>query len=313
MSTLPEQFTRDAEKVLAHRIVVQKTSQKTFNLLRVGTVKGEGHFAALGSNVLILDIADAARILDMEPGKVNRIDVTFKPGADTKRSARPSPRRAKGHGVVRTPEEQGEAMGNALDGMQTGFSLCGLAALVVGLFLVYNALSVCVDGKTARNRRAAVAGGHAAAGSYAVCRRGGLPRARRLTARHPAGDRPGLPRSAAGRRISCARFSRSSRPTRSKSSWWLMGLAMSCGMLDGPGRGAGPRRGRLPRESGLGGAPGFQGADLEQPVLAHLLEPRPDGRPASCASCSAQQLRYLQAYCSRPAVACRTGWGPMAA
>src|SRR5205823_6533028 len=45
---------------------------------------------------------------------------------------------------VRTPEEQNQSLQSVMAGMQTGFSLCGVAALVVGMFLVYNALSVTV-------------------------------------------------------------------------------------------------------------------------------------------------------------------------
>src|SRR5205823_7323956 len=45
---------------------------------------------------------------------------------------------------VRTPEEQNQSLQSVMAGMQSGFSLCGVAALVVGLFLVYNSLSVSV-------------------------------------------------------------------------------------------------------------------------------------------------------------------------
>jgi putative ABC transport system permease protein len=53
-------------------------------------------------------------------------------------------RRAGGGGEVITPETRGQDFHEVMIGLEIGFSLCGLGALVVGLFLVYNALSVTV-------------------------------------------------------------------------------------------------------------------------------------------------------------------------
>ena len=46
--------------------------------------------------------------------------------------------------TVRTPEAQGQSTQEIIEGVQIAFTLCSLAAMVVGLFLVYNALSVTV-------------------------------------------------------------------------------------------------------------------------------------------------------------------------
>lgn len=113
-------------------------------LFRVGKVRARGVAAALGGNIVIMDVPGAGRILGLPPGQVNRIDVTLRPGVNRSKVRSEVEEVAKGHGVVRTPDEQNQALGNVMSGMQTGFSLCGLAALVVGLFLVYNALAVCV-------------------------------------------------------------------------------------------------------------------------------------------------------------------------
>jgi putative ABC transport system permease protein len=145
LSSLPKEFSRVAEKLLAHLLIVQRNPQsQPVYLLRVGTVKGKDAAAVLGGNILILDLADAGRVLGMAPGQANRIDLTFQPGLQKTKVREAVEKLARGHGMVRTPEEQTQAMGNVMSGMQTGFSLCGLAALVVGLFLVYNALAVCV-------------------------------------------------------------------------------------------------------------------------------------------------------------------------
>jgi putative ABC transport system permease protein len=151
---LPDNIKKAAEKILthplaeeflAHRLLLQKTPQSPpFYLLRVGSLKGKGDAAILGGNVLVMDLADAAKVVGLEAGKVNRIDVTFRPGVNRKKVRGDVEAAAKGYGTVRTPEEQNQALTNVMAGMQMGFSLCGLAALVVGLFLVYNALAVCV-------------------------------------------------------------------------------------------------------------------------------------------------------------------------
>src|SRR5262249_55185792 len=49
-----------------------------------------------------------------------------------------------GQGTVRSPEAAGQATREVVGGIRIGFTLCGVGALVVGLFLVYNALAVSV-------------------------------------------------------------------------------------------------------------------------------------------------------------------------
>jgi putative ABC transport system permease protein len=132
------------DKYFSHLVSVQKNQEKPKILLRVGTVKAKGVAAFLSGYTLTMDLADAAWILGMEKGQVNRIDLTLKKGVNKTKVRAEVEKLAKGHGVVRTPQEQNEALGSVMAGMQTGFALCGLAALVVGLFLVYNALAVCV-------------------------------------------------------------------------------------------------------------------------------------------------------------------------
>lgn len=115
-----------------------------FYLVHTGTLEGRGPAAALGGNVLILDLPHAARVLGMEGGKCTRLDIMLQPGANKDKVRHDVEKALKDRAQVRTPDEQNEAVGNVMAGMQTGFSLCGLAALVVGMFLVYNALAVCV-------------------------------------------------------------------------------------------------------------------------------------------------------------------------
>ena len=113
-------------------------------LTRVGTVDAHGPAASLGGNVLILDLDSAREVLGLPKGKVHRIDLVLVPAADRKKVRHRVQDIVAGRADVRSPDEQNQAVQNVMSGMQTALLLCGIAALVVGLFLVYNALSVSV-------------------------------------------------------------------------------------------------------------------------------------------------------------------------
>lgn len=129
------------EKTTTFKIV---RDDKEFEVVRAGGLKAKGAAEVLQGSVLILDLSHATRVLGLKEDQANRIDIVLASGAKLDRIRKDVEDEVKGQGKVRTPEEQDLALGNVMSGMQTGFSLCGLAALVVGLFLVYNALAVCV-------------------------------------------------------------------------------------------------------------------------------------------------------------------------
>ncbi len=109
-----------------------------------GAMRGHGPAAALSGNVLVLELRDACRVAGLKPGYVTRIDVVLQPGADREAVRGEIERVLAGRAQVRTPEEQNQAVQNVMAGMQVALQLCGIAALVIGLFLVYNGLSVSV-------------------------------------------------------------------------------------------------------------------------------------------------------------------------
>jgi putative ABC transport system permease protein len=113
-------------------------------LQRLGIVDAHGPAASLGGNVMIVQLPKAAAMLGLPPGKVHRIDLTLQPTANRDQVRKEVERIVAGRADVRTPDEQNQAVQNVMSGMQTALQLCGIAALVVGLFLVYNALSVAV-------------------------------------------------------------------------------------------------------------------------------------------------------------------------
>jgi putative ABC transport system permease protein len=114
-------------------------------VVRIGTVEGFGPLAALGGNILVFrKLAPAAEMAGLKPGQVTRIDLSLRPGASRDEVKAAVASLLRGRAEVNTPEEKSQMISNVMSGMQTGFALSGLATLVVGLFLVYNALSVCV-------------------------------------------------------------------------------------------------------------------------------------------------------------------------
>jgi putative ABC transport system permease protein len=130
-------------------IQVQSSARpKPFTLTRAGTVDARGAAAALGGYVLILDLGSAAKVIGLKPGLVSRLDLVLDSSADREAVRHEVEQRLAQRALVRTPEEQDQAAQSAMAAMQTAFSLGGLAALVVGMFLVYNVLAV-----TAAERR----------------------------------------------------------------------------------------------------------------------------------------------------------------
>ncbi len=120
-------------------------SKLVYVLRRAGTVTGEGPAAALGGDVVILKLDDQpGRIVGLKRWQVSRIDLTLRPGADRAAVRKRVAAVLAGRAEVRTPEEHNQAVQNVMASLQAALLLCGAAALVVGLFLIYNALAVSV-------------------------------------------------------------------------------------------------------------------------------------------------------------------------
>jgi putative ABC transport system permease protein len=119
-------------------------ARTTHELSKAGTIEGHGNYALLSGYVIVLDQDDAAEVLGYLPGQVNRLDVLLEKGVNPKVVRQAIATKLAGRALVQTPMEQNQATGSAMAGFRTGFSLCGVAALIVGMFLVYNALSVTV-------------------------------------------------------------------------------------------------------------------------------------------------------------------------
>jgi putative ABC transport system permease protein len=122
---------------------------------KAGTVNATGPAATLGGYVLFMDCEDAARLVK-KPGRVSRLDIVLHPGQDLNETkdrietAIASYQSGNQAGPIRvqTPQAREEQVRDVLIGVQVGFLICGAGALVVGMFLVYNALAVSVTERT---------------------------------------------------------------------------------------------------------------------------------------------------------------------
>jgi putative ABC transport system permease protein len=135
--------------------------------LPVGIVDFEpgSPLASLGKNFVGMEVGQAARVLRPgpppatfaltgaagesawdahHPQRVNRLDVFLEPGSDRDAVQRELKKVVGGRADVRTPDMQRRSTQEIVSGLQLGFLVCAAGAMVVGLFLVYNAMAVTV-------------------------------------------------------------------------------------------------------------------------------------------------------------------------
>jgi putative ABC transport system permease protein len=126
------------------KVIELERNRKPYPAQLAGTIDATGNWAMLSGYVVVLDQNDAAAVLGYPHGQVNRIDILLEPGVDPNEMRTVLTARVAGRANVKTPAEQNQVIGSAMAAFRSGFALCGVAALVVGMFLVYNALSVTV-------------------------------------------------------------------------------------------------------------------------------------------------------------------------
>jgi putative ABC transport system permease protein len=111
-----------------------------------GTVDFSGSQLPLkDSNVVIMDLMSAAAIVyPDDPDHINQIGITIEKAADRNAVQRAVEERLGQRAQVQTINDSQGLVSDVTAGLQIGFTIGGAGALVVGLFLVYNALSVSV-------------------------------------------------------------------------------------------------------------------------------------------------------------------------
>jgi putative ABC transport system permease protein len=151
----------------AGRPLVLRFGSRKVDCLPIGVVDvdDDSPFAALGKNFVGMEVGQAVRFIRAgatpetgavvggmanlawdacHPQRVNRIDVFLDPKADIATVETRIRQLVGNRAKVHTPDTHGESTQEIVSGMQTAFLLCSFGAMVVGLFLVYNALSVTV-------------------------------------------------------------------------------------------------------------------------------------------------------------------------
>jgi putative ABC transport system permease protein len=133
--------------------------------LPVGTVDfdDDSPLAPMGKNFIGMGVGQAARVIHPPPPaapvlgglgqaiaeirsplKVNRIDLFLEPGADRDAVQRAAAYVVGQRAEVRTPDAHRRSTQEVVSGLQIGFLMCAAGAMIVGLFLVYNAMAVTV-------------------------------------------------------------------------------------------------------------------------------------------------------------------------
>jgi putative ABC transport system permease protein len=116
----------------------------TVHVTTAGTIlDAAGPAAVLAGHVLVIDISDMAKLLG-QPDQVSRLDVTLAPGADPRNVRRDLSAITRGSARVRTADALNERTNDMFAGLNAGFSLCGIGALIAGLLLIHNVLAVGV-------------------------------------------------------------------------------------------------------------------------------------------------------------------------
>ncbi len=151
------------------RGLILKYAGREVECLPIGLVEfaPDSPLAALGSSFVGMEVGQAASVLrptppfaaalggpaavgaaaDWEalfPKRVNRLDVFLEPGADREKVAAAVGEVVGNPESVRTPQAQARATQEIISGLQIGFLVCSAGAMIVGLFLVYNAMAVTV-------------------------------------------------------------------------------------------------------------------------------------------------------------------------
>lgn len=151
----PLAFVNDPKAILVANSLAVRRKLKVGDPLRLLTAEGAKDFvvrgvmqdagpaAAFGGQVAVMFI-DAAQVSFSRGNLVDRIDVALAPGADLE-TVRTRIAEKVGPSIkVERPSQKLERITRLMGPFQTGVTLSGLVSLVVGMFLVYNAVGISV-------------------------------------------------------------------------------------------------------------------------------------------------------------------------
>ena len=120
-------------------------ASKRSQLSLLGTVRFKDISALSDGNFVVMDVHDAAKLVFPQRSEnVSQVNILVEPGADREQVKQRLREYVADRAEVRTLESNYEAVRDVTAGLELGFDIGGAMALVVGLFLVYNVLSVSV-------------------------------------------------------------------------------------------------------------------------------------------------------------------------
>ncbi len=144
-------------------------------------LEDEGPARVLDGRFVLMDIASAQQALNRF-GRVDRVEVRLAAGADIDAAESAIAGRLPPGLSVQRPARRGRQVEHMLAAFHLNLTALSYIALLVGLFLVYNTVSVAVLSRRERDRHAAGAWRHPRACGCAVPRRGGRARSGRIAA-----------------------------------------------------------------------------------------------------------------------------------
>ncbi len=138
--------TPDIAADLPGREVALRNAGQVERFLLLGTVDfSASKLPVKGSPIVVLELGAASRVCFPEkPGRVHQVNVTLSKGADVGAVQAELQRRLGDEADVQTADASRALVGDVMAGLEIGLAVGGVGALIIGLFLVFNVLSVSV-------------------------------------------------------------------------------------------------------------------------------------------------------------------------
>ncbi len=151
----PLLFLARPDSILVTKTVADREGFKLEQKIQVRTVAGirtfkirgilnpEGPAKAMGGNLAIMDIY-AAQMAFGKDGRIDRIDVSLRPGTDLETVRKAITDALPAGYVVDTPAGRSRQVADMISRFQSSLDLLSYLAIFVGMYLIYNSVSISV-------------------------------------------------------------------------------------------------------------------------------------------------------------------------
>jgi len=152
----PLAFTERADSIAISRPFAERYGLKEGDHLPILTGRGRQDFTVrgffrttgasvvFGGNIALMDLASAQLAFDQKD-KIDRIDIMTEPGASVAVVQQNLQSRLPPGLEVVPPDRRGQGLEKAVSAMRLGLFIMSLLALMVGVFIIFNSLSVSVN------------------------------------------------------------------------------------------------------------------------------------------------------------------------